>query len=84
MRKENLVDNYDNSADQFDVTTGDHEAFVTLDDLLSSSSDVLNRIAREIENDGQTTAHSSSVSGHKSGGSHNSHSSQSQIEHPLA
>ena len=75
------MDNHENAIDQFDVNAESH---VTLDDLLSSNSDVLNRIARSIDNANETTAHSSSVSGHSSHGAHNSHSSSSQIEQPLA
>ena len=65
-----------------DSANREHNDFVTLDDLISSNSDVLNRIARDFESDNQTTAHNSSTSGHSSNGSHNSHSS-SQIEQPL-
>ena len=76
------MENYDNAGDKFEVNPEARETLVTLDDLLSSNSDVLNRIARNIENANETTAHSSQVSGHSSSGSHNSHSS-SQIEQPL-
>jgi len=49
---------------------------ISLDDLLSSQSDVLNRIARDFEDDEKfPTGHQSSTSGHRSGGSHSSHSS---------
>jgi hypothetical protein len=56
---------------------------ITLDDLLSSESEVLNRIARDVEDGVQAMAgHSSTTSGHRSGGTHTSHSS-AKVERPL-
>ena len=57
---------------------------ITLDDLLSSDSEVLQRIGRELEDEGlMMGGHQSSTSGHRSNGSHSSHSS-STVESPLA
>jgi len=73
-----------NPADAAEHTDACSTPLVSLDDLLSFQSDALNRIARDVEDDSVVTAHNSLSSGHRSGGSHNSHSSQSQIEYPLA
>lgn len=52
---------------------------VTLDDLLAAQSEVLNRIAKDLEGDLDgslpTAGHNSMTSGHNSKGSHTSHNS---------
>lgn len=55
---------------------------LTLDDLLSSESAVLRRIAEEAQVEIQAAGHYSSTSGHKSSGSHSSHTS-ARPETPL-
>lgn len=63
------------------------ETKITLDDLLASQSSVLTRIARDLEEmdgDQPTMAgHFSSTSGHKSSGSHSSHTSGVSSAAPL-
>lgn len=60
------------------------QPLITLDELLSSESSMLQRIGRELEDEVVLMAgHSSTTSGHRSSGSHSSHSSSSMIEHPL-
>ena len=60
---------------------------ITLDDLLASQSSVLTRIARDLEemdSDQPTMAgHFSSTSGHKSSGTHSSHTSGVSSAAPL-
>jgi hypothetical protein len=58
---------------------------LTVEDLLTSESDVLRRIADDVRQGRQdTTAHNSFSTGHRSSGAHNSHTSSSPIETPLA
>lgn len=60
---------------------------ITLDDLLSAQSGVLNRIARDLEemddHSKNMAGHYSSTSGHTSSGSHSSHSSGVSSAVPL-
>ena len=77
-----VEDQADKMKGEFEDAPTDH--ILSLDDLLSSQSDALNRIARDPDDGFVTTAHTSFSSGHRSSGSHASHSSASQIEHPLA
>ena len=60
---------------------------ITLDDLLASQSSVLTRIARDLEemdSDHPAMAgHFSSTSGHKSSGTHSSHTSGVSSAAPL-
>jgi hypothetical protein len=51
---------------------------ITLDDLLAGQSNVLARIARDLEDMGDnhpTAGHNSQTSGHNSAGTHSSHTS---------
>ena len=56
---------------------------ISLDDLLQSESEVLRRIAEEIDAPPHAAGHSSTTSGHRSGGTHSSHTS-AKPERPLA
>jgi len=48
---------------------------ITVDDLLTAESEVLRRIAGDVVQGPETTAHNSFTSGHKAGGGHSSHTS---------
>ena len=48
---------------------------ITVDDLLNAESEVLRRIAGDVVQGTETTAHDSQVWGHRSGSGHNSHAS---------
>jgi hypothetical protein len=56
---------------------------ITLDDLLKSESAVLQRIGKEAMDGPKAAGHTSSTTGHNSGGSHTSHTS-AKTERPLA
>lgn len=59
---------------------------ITLDDLLAGQSDVLARIARDLEDMGDshpTAGHTSQTSGHNSAGTHSSHTSGVSAAPPL-
>ena len=60
---------------------------ITLDDLLATESEVLNRIARDLEEldftDTNMANHSSTTSGHSSSGRHISHTSGVSSAIPL-
>jgi len=55
---------------------------VTLDDLLKSESAVLQRIGQQAVEGPAAAGHTSSTSGHNSGGSHQSHTS-AKTERPF-
>ena len=60
---------------------------ITLDDLLAGQSSVLARIARDLEDMGDThptAGHNSQTSGHNSAGSHSSHTSGVSAAPPLS
>ena len=59
---------------------------ITLDDLLAGQSSVLARIARDLEDMGDThptAGHNSQTGGHNSSGSHTSHTSGVSAAAPL-
>lgn len=59
---------------------------ITLDDLLAGQSNVLARIARDLEEMGDshpTAGHFSTTTGHNSSGSHSSHASGVSAAPPL-
>lgn len=60
---------------------------ITLDDLLAGQSSVLARIARDLEDMGDThptAGHNSQTSGHNSSGTHSSHTSGVSAAPPLS
>ena len=58
-----------------DEETNGQSTVITVDDLLTAESEVLRRIARDVAQGEETTAHISQTYGHSSSGGHSSHSS---------
>lgn len=58
------------------------EPRLTLNDLLEAESDVLRRLARDAANEYTMAGHLSTTTGHKSSGTHTSHTS-AKVERPL-
>lgn len=69
------------------MTSKNEESKISLDQLLTANSEVLNILGKELSEDNnriKSMGHNSTLTGHRSSGGHASHASFSVIEWPLS